>query len=193
MVDLGGRVALVTGAGKGSGRRIAQDLAIAGVKVVVNDISPLHLDMTLANILSADGEARACVADIAKKMPIQGLLNEVIDQYGRLDILVNCAEVEPLKTVIEMDEWDWMRTLDVNLTGAFLLTQSAGRIMKEAGGGTIIHLAARAKGLEKHTAYLASKAALQSFVSTAAAEFAPFGIHLHLAETAEAALEACRR
>ncbi|MRR30643.1 SDR family NAD(P)-dependent oxidoreductase, partial [bacterium] len=92
------------------------------------------------------------------------------------DILVNCAEVEPQKTVLEMDEWDWVRTLDVNLTGAFLLTQSAGRIMKEKGSGIIVHIGERAKGPEKRAAYLASKAGLEAMVNTAAEELAPLGV-----------------
>jgi NAD(P)-dependent dehydrogenase (short-subunit alcohol dehydrogenase family) len=193
MPDLQGKVVLITGAGKGAGRLAAGLFARAGATVVANDVSPVNLDETVAGILAAGGRVKACVADIAKKMPIQGLLNQVLDEYGRIDILVNCAEVEPQKTVLEMDEWDWVRTLDVNLTGAFLLTQSAGRIMKEKGGGIILHIGERAKGAENRAAYFASKAALESLVKTAAEEFSAFGIRVCLADSAEAALEACRK
>ena len=131
MSDFADKVVLVTGAGKGIGREVAEAFAAHGASVAVNDISPVNLDETLVHIAAAGGRTKAYVEDIAKKMPVQALLNAVLDDFGRIDILVNCAEVEPRKPVLEMDDWDWQRTLDVNLTGAFLLTQSAGRIMKE--------------------------------------------------------------
>jgi len=120
------------------------------------------------------------------------LLNQVMDEFGRLDILVNCAEVEPHKTVLSMDEWDWVRTLDVNLTGAFLLTQSAGRIMKENGGGIIIHVSEPVLPAEGRAAYLASKSALESFVQSSALEFSTFSVQVCLARTADEVLELCQ-
>lgn len=191
MADLHGKVALVTGAGKGSGRAVAQALAERGAALALNDISPVNLDETVETITRAGGRVKACVADIARKMPVQGLLNEVLDAFGGIDILVNCAEVEPQKTLLEMDEWDFLRTLDVNLNGAFLLTQSLGRIMKDKSGGTIIHFGARAKATEKRGAYFASKAALQALVQSAQAEFSPFGVRVLLVDSLEACLEAC--
>ncbi len=173
------KVVLVTGAGKGTGRRAAEAFAERGASLAINDVSPVNLDETLAHILSAGGHARAFVEDIAKKMPIQGLLNSVLDEFGRLDILVNCAEVEPQKPVLAMDDWDWQRTLDVNLTGAFLLTQSAGRIMKEKGGGVIIHVGERAKGPEQRAAYFASKAGLAALSALAAYELIEHNIRVH--------------
>ena len=152
MADLKDRIVLVTGAGRGTGRRVAEAFAARGAVVAVNDVSPVNMDETVAHITAAGGQVKAYVEDIAKKMPIQGLLNSVLDDFGRIDILVNCAEVEPQITVLEMDDWDWQRTLDVNLTGAFLLTQSAGRIMKEKGGGIIVHVGERAKGQERRAA-----------------------------------------
>ena len=160
MAGFAGKIVLVTGAGKGTGRGVAEAFAAQGASVAANDISPVNLDETVAHILAAGGQAKAYVEDIAKKMPVQTLLNGVLEEFGRIDILVNCAEVEPQKSLLEMDDWDWQRTLDVNLSGAFLLTQSVGRIMKEKGGGIIIHVGERAKGTEKRAAYFASKAGL---------------------------------
>ena len=179
MPDLKDRIVLVTGAGKGTGRRIAEAFAARGAVVAANDVSPVNLDETVANILAAGGQVKAYVEDIAKKMPIQGLLNSVLDDFGRIDILVNCAEVEPQKTVLEMDDWDWQRTLDVNLTGAFLLTQSTGRIMREKGGGIIIHIGERAKGQEKRSAYFASKAGLAALSALAAYELSEDNVRVH--------------
>jgi NAD(P)-dependent dehydrogenase (short-subunit alcohol dehydrogenase family) len=165
--------------------------------MAINDISPVNMDETVAHIKAAGGQVKAYVEDIAKKMPIQGLLNSVLDDYGHIDILVNCAEVEPQNTVLEMDDWDWQRTLDVNLTGAFLLTQSAGRIMKEKGGGIIVHVGERAKGQERRAAYFASKAGLAALSALAAYELIEYNVrvhHIQLDETGdvvETILELC--
>lgn len=191
MGDFTSKVILITGAGKGTGRAAAELFAARGAVIAAADVTPVNLDETVARLRAAGGQVKPYIADIAKKLPIQGLLNQVLDDFGRLDILVNCAEVEPQKPVLEMDEWDWVRTLDVNLTGAFLLTQSAGRIMKEQGSGVIVHIGGRAKGQEKRAAYFASKAGLEAMVRTAAQELSAFGVRVHLVNSAEEALEAC--
>ena len=179
MVDLKNSIVLVTGAGRGTGRRAAEAFATHGAIVAANDVSPVNLDEVVAQIEAAGGHVKAYVDDIAKKIPIQGLLNSVLDDFGRIDILVNCAEVEPQKTVLQMDEWDWQRTLDVNLTGAFLLTQSTGRIMKEKGGGIIIHVGERAHGPDKRAAYFASKAGLAALSALAAYELSEDNVRVH--------------
>jgi len=178
MSNFTGKVILVTGAGKGTGRAVAESFAAQGAKVAANDVSPVNLDETVAHIRAAGGWVKAYVEDIAKKMPVQALLNAVLDDLGRIDILVSCAEVEPRKSLLEMDDWDWQRTMDVNLNGAFLLTQSAGRIMKESGGGVIVHVGGRAKGSEERIAYQVSKAGLAAFSAQAADELSGYGIRV---------------
>ena len=179
MVNFEDKVILVTGAGKGTGRSVAEAFAAEGAIVAANDISPVNLDETVRLITANGGRVKAYVEDIAKKMPVQTLLNAVLDDYGRIDILVNCAEVEPLKSVLEMDDWDWHRTLDVNLNGAFLLTQSVGRMMKEKGGGIIVHVGERAKGSEKRAAYFTSKAGLAALSALASYELSEDGIRVY--------------
>ena len=181
------KVILVTGAGKGTGRSVAEAFAGQGAVVAANDISPVNLDETVAHILAAGRQAKAYVEDIAKKMPVQTLLNAVLDDFGQIDILVNCAEVEPQKSVLEMDEWDWQRTLDVNLNGAFLLTQSVGRIMKEKGGGVIIQVGERPKGMERRAAYFTSKAGLAALSALAAYELSEAGIRVYHVQPNETA------
>jgi NAD(P)-dependent dehydrogenase (short-subunit alcohol dehydrogenase family) len=188
---LNGKVILITGAGKGRGRAAVLLFARQDALLALNDISPVNLDETAALILKKGGQVKAYVEDIAKKMPVQALLNQVLDDFGRIDILLNCAEVEPVSALLQMDEWDWQRTLDVNLTGAFLLTQSVGRIMKENKGGTIIHMSAQNKKMELHAAYHAAKSGLAAVVKAASAELAPFGIRVWLVKDAAEALEVC--
>jgi NAD(P)-dependent dehydrogenase (short-subunit alcohol dehydrogenase family) len=178
-------VVLVTGAGKGTGRSVAEAFAARGAVVAANDVTPINLDETAARIRKGGGRVKEYVEDIAKKMPVQTLLNQVLDDWGRIDVLVNCAEVEPAQALLEMDEWDWQRTLDVNLTGAFLLTQSLGRIMREKGAGTIIHVGEHAKGPERRAAYFASKAGLAALSALAAVELADHGIRVYHVQPGE--------
>lgn len=190
--EFAGKVVLVTGAGKGRGRAVAEAFAARGALVAANDITPVNLDETAARIRAAGGHVGAYVADVAKKLPIQGLLNQILDDFGRLDLLIHCAEVEPRKSLLEMDEWDWTRALDVNLTGAFLLAQSAARIMKEKGGGVIVLAGRKADGPARRAAYLVSKAGLEALARAAAEEFGAFGVRVRLACTVEEMLEVCR-
>jgi NAD(P)-dependent dehydrogenase (short-subunit alcohol dehydrogenase family) len=179
MENCTGKVVLVTGAGKGLGRRVAEAFAARGASLAVNDVSPVNLDETVASIQANGGSVRAYVEDIAKKMPVQALLNAVLDDLGTIDILVNCAEVEPQKSLLEMDEWDWQRTLDVNLNGPFYLTQSLARIMKEKGGGTIIQVGERPGGTEERIAYFTSKAGLAALTALAAYELSEFNLSVY--------------
>ena len=188
---LAGKVVLVTGAGKGKGRAAAEAFAARQALLAVNDVSPVNLDETVAHILAAGGRVKMYIEDIAKKMPVQTLIHQVLEDFGRIDILINCAEVEPAQPVLEMDDWDWQRTLDVNLSGTFLLIQSVGRVMKEEGGGIIIHLKGQAREKSGRAAYFASRAGAAALVETAAAELAAAGIHVHQVQTVEEALEAC--
>jgi NAD(P)-dependent dehydrogenase (short-subunit alcohol dehydrogenase family) len=181
MADFSGRIALVSGAGKGAGRAIAEAFAASGAFVAANDVSPVNLDAVVAAIRAAGGGAQAFVEDVAKKVSVQAMINQVVDAWGRLDILVNCANVEPHYALLDMDEWDWYRTLGVNLTGAFLLMQSAGRVMREAGGGVIVNVApvAGRADMPDRSAYVASKVGLVGLTRQAALELAPHGIRVY--------------
>jgi NAD(P)-dependent dehydrogenase (short-subunit alcohol dehydrogenase family) len=122
------------------------------------------------------------VADVANQMAVQTMIQAVLEAWGRLDILVNNAGVEPKATVLAMDEWDWDRTLAVNLKGPFLCSQTAGRAMKELGGGVIINLgsiAGRAAGLRDRAAYTASKTGLLGLTRECAREFAAYNIRVN--------------
>jgi NAD(P)-dependent dehydrogenase (short-subunit alcohol dehydrogenase family) len=181
MMELEDKVVLITGAGKGTGAALALAFAAQGALVAANDISPLNVESVVADIIANGGRAKAYVDDIAKKVTVQAIVKDVEDDFGRIDILVNHAAVEPNALLLEMDEWDWQRTLNVNLGGAFLVTQSVARGMRERGGGVIIHLIsdARSKHGEARAAYLASMAGLRGFSQQAAKELAPYGIRVH--------------
>ena len=163
---------------------------------------PSTLKMWWRRFNAGGGRAKAYIEDVAKKVGVQALVKGVEDDFGRIDILINHAAVEPRSALLDMDEWDWHRTLDVNLTGAFLMTQSVGRVMREQGGGVIINLTApKTEILETardessmRAAFFASMAGLESFSQQAARELAPHGIRVHAVKTntnVDAVLDLC--
>jgi NAD(P)-dependent dehydrogenase (short-subunit alcohol dehydrogenase family) len=176
MSQLKDKVVLITGAGKGAGRALALAFGERGAIVAANDISPVNVDQVAAEIVSRNGRAKAYIEDVAKKVGAQYLVNSVEEDFGRIDILVNHAAVEPHTSLLEMDEWDWHRTLDVNLTGAFLMMQSTARVMKERGRGEILNIVAES-GLG--VAYRSSMAGLATLSRLADSEFNPHGIRIH--------------
>ena len=176
MGDLSGKVVLVTGAGKGIGRVLAEGFAHRGAIIAANDLTPINLDETISHIRAFGGTSQAFVADIASKLGLQTMLNEVVDQYGCIDVLINTASVAPRETLLEIDEWDWRRAIDLNLTGPFLLMQSVGRVMRKQAGGVIVNLISIN---EKSVAYIAGKTGLIGLTRAAAVEFAAYNIRVN--------------
>ncbi len=187
MTHLTNRVVLLTGAGRGVGAQLAEAFAAAGAVVAANDITPINLDATVERVRAAGGKIRDYVADIAKKMPVQALINQVLDDWGRLDVLVNCTSVDPSRSLIDLDEWDWRRALDINLTGPFLLMQSAGRVMRENGGGVVLNVLAPTGG---GASLRTGATALAALTLAAAAEFSAYNIRVHALATQSPGLTA---
>ena len=179
--DLKGKVVLITGAGRGHGRALAEAFAARGAFVAANDISPVNLDPLVAG---HNGTIKAYVEDVAKKVGAQFVVKQAEDDFGRIDILINHASVEPHIPLLDMDEWDWHRVLDVNLTGAFLMMQSVGRVMRAGGSGVIVNLTmAKPPEACNEAAYLACQYGLVALTRSAAQELSPFGIRVHAVGT----------
>jgi NAD(P)-dependent dehydrogenase (short-subunit alcohol dehydrogenase family) len=182
MSELLNKVVLVTGAGRGIGRGIANAFAAEGAIVAANDLTPINLDETMRQITANDGRGKDYLFDVAKKMPIQSMIEEIREDWGRIDILINNAVVEPHASILEMDEWDWRRTIDVNLSGSFFTMQSVGRLMREQGGGVMVNIASlegRAFGLKNRSAFIASKMGLIGLTHEAARELAAYNIRVN--------------
>ena len=183
MDNLKDKIVLITGAGKGSGRLLAKAFAKRGAIIAANDISPINVENVVEEINQQGGHAKAYIEDVAKKVGVQNLVNQVEDDFSRIDVLINHAAVEPNVPLLNMDEWDWHRVLDVNLTGAFLMTQSTGRVMRQQGGGVIINLVTTDQDSAKsEAAYIASMKGLEAFTHQAARELSPHGIHVYAVE-----------
>lgn len=191
---LDNKVAIITGAGQGIGAAIAHTLAAAGAKVAVNDINPDRAEKTAVSIRDADGQAIGIAADVANKYQCAHLIETTRAEFDGLHILVNNASVEPAKSIMKLDEWDWQRTIDVNLKGTFFMSQLCGRVMagifdKHDGlaeangeGGVIVNIgsmAGVAVPLIGRAAYCASKAGMVGFARECAREFAPYGIRVN--------------
>jgi 3-oxoacyl-[acyl-carrier protein] reductase len=172
------KTALITGASRAPGPDLARTLAARGWRVALNDLNPFVLDQLVQEITEAGGLAHAHFADIAQKLALQTILNDLEDAWGPMDVLINNTRVMPTMPLLDMDEWDWRRVLDVNLTGAFLLTQVVGRIMRAQGGGTIIHLLHPDEDAG-HAAYAATQAGLEGMVRVAEKELGEVGVKVH--------------
>ncbi len=175
-----GKVVLVTGAGRGLGRAVAKAFAISGATVAANDITPINLDLTLHQIQEKGGQARDYIADISKTMPAQMMLDQILADWGQIDILVNCASVHPQVLILDFDEWQWRRAIDVNLNGAFFMTQMAAKSMR-IQGGVIIHLASESASSPKagQSAQVIRRAAVTGLVRSAVEELAQYNIRIH--------------
>ena len=186
MENLKDKIILITGAGKGSGRILAKSLAEHGAIIAANDISPINVEDVVDEINKQGRRTKAFIEDVAKKVGVQHLAKQVEDEFGRIDVLINHASVQPHTPLLDMDEWDWHRVLDVNLTGTFLMTQSVGRVMRDQGSGVIINLVTAKQasaGNEAEAAFVASMQGVKGLTRQAAQELNPYGIQVHAVET----------
>lgn len=179
MPELDGKVVLISGAGRGQGRELALALAAQGAMIAANDISPLNVDEVARQIsASGRGQARVYLHDVAKKVAVQALVNQVMDDFGRIDILINSANVEPAAGLMSMDEWDLHRVFEVNTIGTFLLMQSTARVMREQGGGLIVNLLGDL-GRDLAPAYAASRLAVGELTRSTAIELSAHNIRVY--------------
>ena len=176
------QVVLITGAGHGQGHHLAEVFAEQGALIAANDIAPQNVEELVETLRTRGVKARAYVEDVAKKVGVQALVKQVEDDFGRIDILINHAAVEPDAPLLDMDEWDWHRTLDVNLTGVFLTMQSVGRIMREKGGGVMLNLASLSGYTTtlNRSAYVASLFGVVGLTRQVARELFVHNIRVHV-------------
>ncbi|WAL62716.1 3-oxoacyl-[acyl-carrier-protein] reductase [Thermocoleostomius sinensis] len=173
------QIALVTGASRGIGRATALALAAEGAKVVVNYASSnTAADAVVQEIMAMGGDAIALQADVAQSDQVDALFNAVMEKWGRLDVLVNNAGIARDTLLLRMKLEDWQAVIDLNLTGVFLCTKAASKVMLKQRSGRIINVTSVVgeMGNAGQANYSAAKAGVIGFTKTMAKELASRGI-----------------
>lgn len=180
LFSLEGRVALITGGNSGIGRALALAYRDAGAKVA---IAARRADRNAEALAELGPDHAAFELDVGDESSVERVVDAVKQRFGRLDILVNNAGAVNRKSVMEMDLSAWNHVMNINVTGAFLCSKYAARVMKAQGSGKIINIAsvyglvAPSKGLQP--AYAASKHAVIGLTRSNAVELAPLGIQVN--------------
>ncbi|MFC5650727.1 SDR family oxidoreductase [Paenibacillus solisilvae] len=178
--NLAGKVAIVTGASRGMGREIAEELANKGAKVIVNYASnPAKAEDVVSGIKQNGGEALAVQADISQIAELDMLFQKTIEAYGQLDILVNNAGIMITKPLAAMTEEDFDKQFAINVKGTYFACQQAFKHMNE--NGRIINFSTSVAGLmfPTYSVYAGTKGAVEQFTRQLAKEFGPKGITIN--------------
>ncbi len=181
MINLTGKVAIVTGAGHGIGREIALSLARNGAEVVVTDVSDAVFDVA-KDIERLGSKAFPIKCDVTDLEQAKGAEQQILQKLDRIDILVNNAGIYPQKPFLDMTSDDWNHVLQVNLNGAFNCTKAVIPLMVKQKFGKIVNIASIAGvvvGFQNLAHYSASKAAIAGFTKSLALEVAQYGINVN--------------
>lgn len=178
MFDLSGKVAVITGGGAGIGNEIAKAYLEKGVKLALLDRAD-NITQIAKNL--GNDKTIGIQVDVTNKDHINKAIKTIIDHYGCIDILVNCAGVALLDAAENISEEMWDTTLNINLKGTFLVCQAVGNVMLKQKHGSIINLASQAGvvALPNHIAYCASKAGVIGLTQVLSLEWGPSNINVN--------------
>ncbi len=177
-MSLTGKTALVTGAAQGIGRDIALALATDGADVAICDVNLEAAQKTAADIEATGRKSLAVKANVAASADVIAMIDQVVQKFGKIEILVNNAGITRDGLILRMKDEDWDLVLSINLKGAFLCTKAALKYMSKQRSGTVINIASivGAMGNAGQANYVASKAGLIGLTKTIAREYANRGI-----------------
>ena len=177
--EFSGKVAIVTGAGQGMGRAVAERLAVGGAAVVINDLNAGAAERTASAIRGTGGEALAAPGDVTSSLDVRRIVESALERYDQVHILVNNAGVLRPTAVIDIEEDEWDLVVDVNLKGTYLCSRAVLPTLQRAGWGRIVNMASSAG--RRHSTiggahYTAAKAGVLGFTRHLAKEVAQYGI-----------------
>ena len=184
LFDLTGKTAIVTGGSRGIGKEMAEGLAEAGANLMLCARRAEWLDETTAEFRARDFSVESALCDVAKQTDIQTVVDETIEKFGKIDILINNAGISWGAMPEDMPLEKWQKVLDVNLTGCFLFAQIVGREMLKCSQGSIINIAS-ISGMTSsangpfYAGYAASKAGLIGLTRELAASWGRKGIRVN--------------
>lgn len=179
--ELSGKVAIVTGGGRGLGLGIAGTLADRGAIVAITGRNKADLDAAASDFVANSKLVTAHQGDVSSSAAVDTIVRSVMERHGRIDILVNNAGIADEAAFLDIEEENWRRVIDVNLTGVFLMSQRVARQMRSQGGGAIVNIGS----IEAHGAdgpfasYVAAKFGLRGMTMSAAIELAEHGIRVN--------------
>jgi NAD(P)-dependent dehydrogenase (short-subunit alcohol dehydrogenase family) len=181
LFDLTGRVAVVTGGTTGLGHAISVGIAEAGAAVVPTSRRLEQVEKTAAEIEALGRRSLRVTSDVLDRASLVAMHDAVIAEFGKVDILVNAAGVTHKAPTLEVDEADWSRVIETNLTGTMRACQIFGATMVKAGYGRIVNIASLTsyRGFYRVAAYSASKAAVASLTQVLAVELARTGVNVN--------------
>lgn len=179
--SLAGKVAIVTGGGRGLGRTMALSLAEAGADVMVTARTSAEVDSTQKEIERLGRRSVSCITDVTRWGDVQNMVAETISKLGKIDILVNNAGGAYVRPLLKLSEEEWRYQIDLNLTGVYFCCRAAGEHLVAQRHGKVINISSIAgqKGTPDLSAYGAAKAGLENLTKTLAKEWARFNIHVN--------------
>ena len=182
LFGLKGKVAVVTGGGRGIGQVVALGLAKAGAKIVI--LARSGADETLSMIRDAGGEAMFIATDVTKEESVDAAMKKIMDSYGSIDVVFNNAGICIHKDTFDASIEEFRSVVDVNLTGEYIVARAAGKIMKDNHiKGSIINMASMSgtivNGPQWQCSYNASKAGVMHMTKSLAIEWADYGIRVN--------------
>jgi len=178
--EFAGRAAIVTGGSQGIGAAIARRLAAGGAAVTICARRAERVDAAVARLRASGARAQGLAADVRDPADVRRVVDATVDGFGRVDILVNNAGTGQIRDSLTLELDAWRDLIDTHLTGTFLMSQAAARVMIAAGSGVILNIGSvfSVRGMPKRAAYCTAKHGIVGLTRALACEWAPHGIRV---------------